>query len=525
MHTPLNMSTPRVRFPPSPTGYLHIGNVRTALFNYLFARKHGGAIVLRIEDTDRERSKKEYEEDIFEALRWLGLDIDEGPEQGGDYVPYRQSERTPIYKKYLAQLLADGKAFYCFHSEVELEEEGKMLLAAKQPPIHACEYRDIGIAEAEELKKSKPDNIIRFKTPLERTIIFPDLIRGDVSFASDLIGDFSIAKNMDEPLYHFAVVVDDYEMKISHIIRGEDHIANTPKHILLAKALGFPIPAYAHLPLILGTDRSKLSKRHGAMALRDFRQAGYLPEALINFLALLGWNPGRPPTAGEPRPKGAGGDQEIFSKEELVQEFSLEKVQKSGAVFDVAKLDWMNGEYIRRKSLKELTQLCKPYLEDFFASSVSSRHSNILKNVGMSNGRIHDDYLEKIVALEQPRLKKLSEIGERAEFFFRTPEYDKELLRWKHMTDADLAASLARSEGILSQLGNSVSKLGIEEIFFETIGEGDKGAILWPLRVALSGRKASPGPFEIMEILGIEESLARIRAAKEKLNTIEAKPQ
>jgi len=343
------MSTPRVRFPPSPTGLLHIGNVRTALFNYLFAKKYGGAFVLRIEDTDRERSKKEYEEDIFEALRWLGLDADEGPEQGGLYGPYRQSERTAIYQKYLTQLLANGKAFYCFHTEAELEKEGERLFAAKQPPIHPCEYRDLGIAEAEKMKEAKPDHIIRFKTPLGRTVVFRDLIRGDVSFASDLIGDFSIAKSMDEPLYHFAVVADDYEMQISHVIRGEDHIANTPKHILLAEALGFPAPAYAHLPLILGPDRSKLSKRHTATSLREYRAAGYLPEALINFLVLLGWNP--------------GGDREIFSKEELIREFSLEKVQKSGAVFDVAKLNWMNGEYIRKKSVAELAGLCRPYLD------------------------------------------------------------------------------------------------------------------------------------------------------------------
>jgi len=498
------MSTPRVRFPPSPTGYLHIGNVRTALFNYLFARKHGGVFVLRIEDTDQARSKKEYEEDIFAALRWLGLGTDEGPEQGGQFGPYRQSERTDIYKKYLKQLLQDGKAFYCFHSEVELEEEGIRLLAAKQPPIHACEYRDVGIADAEELRRSKPDHIIRFKTPLGRTIVFRDLIRGDVSFASDLIGDFSIAKALDEPLYHLAVVIDDYEMKISHVIRGEDHIANTPKHILLMEALGFPMPYFAHLPLILGPDRSKLSKRHAATSLRDYRAAGYLPETIINFLSFLGWNP--------------GGAQEIFSKEELIQEFSLEKVQKSGAVFDVAKLDWMNGGYIRKKSPADLAALCKPYLEDFLASSSLLQHPYKLEFVRVSDGVIRDDYLAKIVALEQPRLKKLSEIGERAEFFFRAPEYDKELLRWKQMTDENVVIALQRSENILSKLQVSSFKIQIEKAFLDAIGEGDKGALLWPLRVALSGRRASSGPFEIMEILGIEESLARIRAAKEKLN-------
>ena len=489
------MSDIRVRFPPSPTGLLHIGNVRTALFNYLFAKKHGGVFVLRIEDTDRARSKKEYEEDIFEALRWLGLDADEGPESGGPYAPYRQSERTEIYKKYLGALLADGKAFYCFHSEQELKAEGARLMAAKQPPVHPCEYRDLESADAEKIKEEKLDHVIRFKTPAGRTVVFRDLIRGEVSFASDLIGDFSIAKSMDEPLYHLAVVVDDYEMKISHVIRGEDHIANTPKHILLMEALGFPLPQFAHLPLLLGTDRTKLSKRHGAMALRDFRAAGYLPETLINFMALLGWNP--------------GGEREIFSREELVGAFSLEKIQKSGAVFDTAKLDWMNGEYIRKKSVAELTKLCKPYIEEFFAPPASFQHSNILQNVGM---------LERIVALEQPRLKKLSEIGERTEYFFRRPEYDKELLRWKDADNEKIAASLARAEKILAGIGVDASREHTEKVFLDDIGTGDKGFLLWPLRVALSGRKASPGPFEIMEILGVEESLARIRAAKEKFS-------
>ena len=485
------MSTPRVRFPPSPTGLFHIGNAHTALFNYLFAKRLGGTLILRIEDTDRERSKKEYEQDILNGLTWLGIDIDEGLERGGSHGPYRQSERTTIYKRYLAQLLSEGKAFYCFHSETELEEEGKRLLHEKQAPIHACEYRDLDVAKAEALKQSKSDCIIRFKTPAKRQVVFHDIIRGDVSFATNLIGDFSIAKSMDEPLYHLAVVVDDYEMKISHVIRGEDHITNTPKHILLMEALGFAIPQFAHLPLLYGPDRSKLSKRHGATALAEFREAGYLPEAMINFMALLGWNP--------------GGDREIFSREELINQFSLKKVQKSGAVFDVAKLDWMNGEYIRKKSPVELTELCMPYLKDFLQNPNSK--------IQMTN-----EYLQKIVTLEQPRLKKLFEIGERAAYFFKPPEYEKELLQWKGMNYQEILASLERSESLLSECTGSVSKDKLEQMFLAVIGGGDKGALLWPLRVALSGRKASPGPFEIMEILGVEESRARIRTAKAKLS-------
>ncbi len=477
------MPSVRVRIAPSPTGFLHIGTARAALFNYLFAKKEGGTFVLRIEDTDVERSDPKFERNIFEGLRWLGIDADESPEAGGPFAPYRQSERISLYKEYLEKLLREGGIFYCFHSERELEEEKQKLLSAKRPPLHQCEYREVEPENAEVMKSEKPDYIIRFKTPAGRKIEFSDSIRGTLAFESDLVGDFSVAKRIDVPLYHFAVVVDDFTMQISHVIRGEDHIANTPKHILLAEALGFPLPQYAHLPLILGSDRSKLSKRHGATSVDEYRAQGYLPEALFNFMALLGWNP--------------GGDREIFSKEELIKEFSLEKIQKSGAVFDVKKLDWMNGEYIRRKSASELVELCKPYLGDI--------------------SHIPDERLEKIVALEQPRLKKLSEITEKTDYFFRAPEYDKELLRWKSMTDAQVGTSLERAAQIMTGNQLPFTKENLEKVFLDAIGEGDKGALLWPLRVALTGKKASPGPFEIMEILGAEDSLKRIRVAIEKL--------
>ena len=456
---------------------------------------------MRIEDTDLERSDKKYEKDIFEGLKWLGIEADEGPEKGGHYGPYRQSERTDTYKKYIEKLLNEGKVFYCFHTEEELEEEKQKLIEIKRPQFHFCEFRTMDFKEAETLKEIKTNYIIRFKTPANRTIKFSDLIRGEVSFESDLLGDFSIAKNPETALYNFAVVIDDEEMKISHVIRGEDHISNTPKQILIAEALGFNLPKYAHLPLILGEDRSKLSKRHGATSVNEYKEAGYLPEALFNFLALLGWNP--------------GGDQEVFSKEELSNIFSLEKIQKSGAIFDIKKLDWMNGEYIRKKSVAELTKLCKPHFEDFFQFQIP-------------NSKFQIDYIEKIIALEQPRLKKLSEIGERTEYFFRSPEYDKELLRWKKMKDDEIVASLEKSEKIISNFPANgearprrqfpISRDKIETVFLKEIGDGDKGKLLWPLRVALSGKKASPGPFEIMEILGKEESLARIQAAKSKLD-------
>ena len=474
----------RTRIAPSPTGNLHIGTARTALFNYLFARKMGGKFILRIEDTDLERSDKKYEKNILAGLKWLGIEADEGPEEGGDYGPYRQSERLPSYKTYLEKLLQEKKAFYCFHSEAELEEERNQLLKAKNPPVHFCEYRGMDLREAEDIKDIKKDYIIRFKNHAGRKVSFSDLIRGEMEFESDLIGDFSLAKDLDTPLYNFAVVIDDQEMKISHVIRGEDHLPNTPKQLLLIEALDLQRPQYAHLPLILGSDRSKMSKRHGATSVDEYREAGYLPEVLFNFMALLGWNP--------------GGEQEIFSREELIEKFSLDEVHKSGAVFDITKLDWMNGEYIRQKSVEELVKLCKPYLKDFPSKP--------------------DEYLAKVISLEQPRLKKLSELAEKAGYFFREPEYEKELLRWKKMTDEEIKQSLEKSLEIL-QDNQKTEAEKIEKIFLDEAARGgDRGKLLWPLRAALSGQKASAGPFEILKILGVGESIRRLNLGVKKIS-------
>lgn len=476
----------RCRIAPSPTGPFHIGTARTALFNYLFARKFGGMFVARIEDTDLLRSDQKYEKDIFESLQWLGLAPDESPEIGGPYAPYRQSERAETYKKYIEKLLFEGRAFFCFHSEEELENEKSELYKTKRPPLHLCEYRTMDPEEGRLLTETKKNYIIRFKTPSGKKITFNDIIRGEVSFESDLLGDFSIAKRISLPLYNLAVVIDDFEMEISHVIRGEDHISNTPKQLLLIESLGFSLPQYAHLPLILGPDHSKLSKRHGATSIKEYRDLGYLPETIINFMALLGWNP--------------GDNREFFSKENLAIEFSLETIQKSGAIFNTVKLDWMNGEYIRSKPLSELTKLVRPFLEK----------SGLLQ---FSN----DEYIKKIVELEQPRLKKLSELPERVDFFFKKPDYAKELLRWKNMSDADMALSIDKSIKILQSplLKSHFNRENIEKVFTAEIGEDDKGKLLWPLRVALTGKKASPGPFEIMEILGSKKVLERLKEAKE----------
>ena len=470
----------RTRFAPSPTGPFHVGSIRTALFNFLFAKKFGGKFILRIEDTDLERSKPEYENEIMGGLKWLSIHWNEGP--------YRQSERLDIYAKYLKELLNNGDAFYCFHSKEFLEKEAGL--------AHHCEFKKLPLEDlGKRLKKESA--IIRFKTPPDLEIAFIDLIRGEIRFNSDTLGgDFSLAKaeSPDKflPLYNFAVVIDDFEMNITHVIRGEDHISNTPKQILIQQALKLPMPKYAHLPLILGSDKSKLSKRHGAVSVDEYREMGYLPEALINFIAFLGWNPGT--------------DKEVFSLEELIREFDLNKVQKSGAIFNVEKLDWLDGCYLKQLSLDELTKRAVPFLE----------RENLI-----DEGHYDFEYIKKILALEQPRLKKLGEIVERVSYFFKIPEYKPELLVWRDMLFKDVFASLKVSLNSIFQISDvDFNQKNLEKILLkeaERAKNKDKGRLLWPLRVALTGLEASPGPFEILEILGKNESIKRIEAAIKKL--------
>jgi len=450
----------RVRIAPSPTGLLHIGTARSALFNYLFAKQKKGKFILRIEDTDLERSEKKYEKDIIESLKWLGLGWDEGP--------IRQSQRTEIYQEYIKKLLTQEDAFFCNHTKEELEKEKKEQSQKKEAPRHICD------------RQAAKEGIIRFRAPKSK-IVFNDLVRGEVEIEGELLGDFSIAKDEKTPLYNFSAVVDDNEMKISHVIRGEDHLPNTPKQILLYQALGFDIPEFAHLPLILGPDRSKMSKRHGSVSIEEYKKEGYLPEAIINFMVLLGWNPGT--------------EKEIFSLEQLIKEFSLERVHKGGAVFNLERLNWINGQYIRQMNLDDLTKKCLEYLP---------------KNTGF-------EYAKKIVALEQERLKKLSEIGEITQFFFEDElKYDKNLLIWKKMTPEEVKKNLELLEKELEKIGDFDQKILEQQLMSLTEKQG-RGELLWPLRVALTGQKASPGPFEIMEVLGKEKTLKRIKEAIKKL--------
>src|SRR4030042_5955618 len=377
----------KTRIAPSPTGFLHIGLARTALFNYLFSKQNNGGFVLRIEDTDVQRSIHRFEKDIIEGLKWLGIEWSEGPDIGGNFGPYRQSERQEIYKKYIEKLLNDNLAYHCFCSEEELEAQRQYQMSIGQSPKYNGKCRQLSEKEVKKNFDEGKKSVIRFKVPAKK-VIFHDLIRGKIEFDSALIGDIVIAKDLSYPLYNFVVAVDDYEMKITYVIRGEDHLSNTPKQILIQEALSFPQPKYAHLPLILGPGRAKLSKRDGAIAISEYKKDGYLPEALVNFISFLGWNPGT--------------EREIYSMPSLIKEFSLERVQKGGAVFNIKRLDFLNGFYIRQKSVKKLTEICLPYL---ITSGFIEEITNNPKNPGNLGNPSNPGNPEELKLFEEKKPK------------------------------------------------------------------------------------------------------------------------
>ncbi|MBI2482336.1 MAG: glutamate--tRNA ligase [Candidatus Vogelbacteria bacterium] len=431
-----NTSKIITRFAPSPTGLLHLGNYRTALFNYLYAKKMGGQFLLRVEDTDRERSKPEFEQNILDSLAWLGLEYDRIS---------KQSENVDKHTDYLQKLIASGRAY---HSKEEVKEAGQRA------------------------------EVIRFKNP-NRAVTFIDLIRGEVSFDTTDLGDFVIAKSETEPLFHLAVVVDDFESSITHIIRGEDHISNTPRHILLQEAIGAPTPIYAHLPLVLAPDRSKLSKRHGALPITDYRDAGFLPEAIINFMALLGWSPQH----------GEGTNEEIFNLTELIERFDLSAVGKSGAIFNIEKLAWLNKTYLAKLTLEEkLTYVTKvlPSLDQTVLTKITPL------------------ILDRASNFED--IKKMKEAGELA-YFFESPKPNKDLLKnTAHLVKvSELLGALPQADWTIESIKNSVWDFATE------VGRAE---VLWPMRVALSGQAKSADPFTIAAIIGQEETLARLTYAQ-----------
>lgn len=475
---------------PSPTGPFHWGTARTAIFNWLFARKYNGSFVVRIEDTDKERSEKKFEEGIFEGLSWLGIDWDEGPvscgnlaeKQVGPYAPYRQSERTGIYKKYLEQLLEEGKAYYCYCTKEELEAERQGMIASGVPPKYSGHCRNSNSSNSK-----KEPQVIRFKTP-EVEVEFKDIIRGSIKFDATLFGDFVIAKNTENPLFHFAVVVDDYLMKISHVIRGEDHTSNTPKQILIAKALGFPEPLYAHLPLVLGQNREKLSKRYLNSSLIEYRDKGYLPEALINFVSFLGWHP--------------KDNEEVLSPAEIINLFDLKKVQKGGAIFNEEKLLWLNTQHIRKLPIEDLAHRLRIFLS--------------LK--GLTD--IPEEIFLNLVALEQPRMKTLNDFIEATDFFFTLENYSAILLIPKNQTKDTTLEVLRNIKTILEESTGPFDRAVFGSSIDPLVEKQGRGGVLWPLRVALSGKAASPDPLDILKILSKEEVDKRLQLAINKLNEI-----
>jgi glutamyl-tRNA synthetase len=471
----------RVRFAPSPTGYLHIGNARTALFNYLFAKKNNGKFILRIEDTDKERSKKEYEDAIIEDLKWLGIEWDEGPDIGGAFGPYRQSERIHIYREFAEKLLKEGYVYKCYCTKEELEEMRNKAIEKGLPPGYDGRCRNLTKEKIIEYEREGRSYVLRLKVPQE-TIEINDLIRGKVLFEGENITDFVITKSDGTPTFNFAVVIDDYLMKITHVIRGEDHLSNTPKHILIFKAIKAEIPKFAHMSMTLGPDRTRLSKRHGATSVRAYRENGYLPEAFFNYIALLGW--------------GTTESKEIFTKEQLINEFSIERCHKASAIFDSEKLLWMNSLYIRNAEIERIYKLAIPFLKE----------ANLIDSVDKEK----EEYIKKAITLEKEKIKTLKDIPYLIEFFLKEPGYEKE--EFEKLVNEKTKKLLSEIADIFENIEDFKKDI-IENKVREYCKERDvkTPTVFHPLRFAVSGRTKGPDLFGMLELLGKEKVIERIR--------------
>jgi glutamyl-tRNA synthetase len=490
-----NDSTIRVRYAPSPTGRLHVGGVRTALFNWLFARQNGGTFVLRIEDTDLERSTEDSVEQLEGSLRWIGLNWDEGPEVGGPHPPYRQTERFDLYREAARRLLDSGAAYYDFATPEELAEFRERARAEGRQPIYTGgEYREMDPEEARMRTGAGEPHTVRFKTPREGQTVVEDMIRGPVTFENANLEDFVLMKSSNTPTYNFAAAYDDAEMKISHVIRGDDHLSNTPRQILIHQALGNKLPAFAHVPQVLGADRKKLSKRHGAASVEDFAEEGYLPEALFNYLALLG--------------AGYAADEEIFSPEELAERFRIDRVSGNPAVLDEKKLRAVNAVYLRRKGPAELADLAAPMLVE----------AGVVGEEDLDRPR-----LEEIMDLLKERIALTTEIPDSVGYFYGgTLDYDgaefekqfgKEFVRENFPELVERLAALSEW-----------TEEAIEERVRGLAAEKEKGArhLIHPLRFAVTGRTVSAGLFETMQLLGRDRSLLRAGDVVEKMERMPA---
>jgi glutamyl-tRNA synthetase len=488
------VSPVRVRFAPSPTGYPQVGNIRTAIFDWLFARHTGGSFILRIEDTDLARIVPGSLEAILNGLRWLGLDWDEGPEAGGDYGPYFQSQRLNLYKAAADKLIEQGDAYYCYCSSERLEQMRQEQVAHKQPPGYDRACRNLTREDCARYEAAGIKPVVRFKVPDGSRTAFTDTIYGEVSFENSTIDDFVMLKSDGYPTYNFANVVDDHAMKISHVIRGEEFISSTPRHLLMYRALGYEPPWFIHTPLILGPDRAKLSKRHGAMSILEYRDQGYLPEAMFNFLVLIGWS--------------LDDKTEIMTRRQLIDGFSPERIGKTGAVFNIEKLDWMNGVYIRGLSLDDFTQRALPFLDKGLPADV--KHP------------LDVDYVRRIMPLVQERTKKLTEVPSLTRFFFVDElEYDPKLLIAKNMTRASTLSTLEVSSLRLSRLSifDEASLESLLRPLAEELGL-KAGQLFSVLRTAVTGEIATPPLFQTMVVLGRERCLKRIDEAAARLRQL-----
>ena len=477
----------RTRFAPSPTGYLHVGGLRTALYNYLFAKKNSGKFILRIEDTDRARYVDGATENLIATLKWAALNFDEGIGTGGDFGPYLQSQRLNIYKEQADLLIKENKAYYCFCSQERLAELRKKLDKEGLQPKYDKNCLNLSKEEIEKKLKDQSSYVVRLNVKPNENIIIDDAIRGRVEFNSDTVDDQILIKSDGYPTYHLANVVDDHLMKITHVIRGEEWLTSTPKHILLYDYFGWEKPVFAHLPLLLNPDRTKLSKRQGDVAVEDYKAKGYLKEALINFVALLGWT--------------AGDDREFYYLYELVENFSLERVNKSGAVFNIEKLNWLNAEHLRKKPDTEILKLLKEELSN----------SKYIEN------NYTDDYLLKIIEAMKERVSFVKEFIVKSPYFFEAPaKYDEAVVskRWK-----DKSAELMKKLIEKFQMFEKPAKEDYENILKETAAElrVGNGQLIHPLRLAVSGMGAGPGVFDIVDIIGKEETIKRINKAIETI--------
>jgi len=487
----------RVRFAPSPTGLLHVGNARTALYNWLVGRHTGGKYILRIEDTDVERSKEEHESQLIEDLHWLGLDWDEGPEIGGPHAPYRQSERLGIYHEHTEKLLSEGKAYRCFCTAEELEAERQKAIAEHRPQVYSGKCRTILKADSDTRAASGELFAVRLRIP-ERPLRFHDIVRGDVEFASETVSDPILVRSSGVPVYNYVVTVDDALMEITHVIRGDDHISNTPKQVAIYEAFGWPVPKFAHLSTILGSDRERLSKRHGATSIASFREMGILPEALVNYLALLGWG-------------AKDGTSETFTPEELIAEFELERVTASPAVFDFDKLHWLNRHYLKLADPARVMDLAWPYFEK----------AGLLPARGLVDAAIVS-WFAKLIALFLPSVDRLEQLPEKTHFIFRfdatlaaANEENATILR-SEAAQKVLAAFADRIRAWEDPMTPEQFKLWMNEIKAET---GAKGKDLFhPVRIALTGAHSGP---EFDKLIPIFEEGSRLSLPEHVLSVRE----